>query len=267
LNQEEVFFMELNVLAVGDVVGEAGVDYLSRRLPGLRRSCDAHFTVVNGENAASNGLLPRQADEIFSAGADVITMGNHTWDKQQIVSYMEENQYIIRPANYTSRAPGRGFGVFDGPRGVRIRVVNLIGRCEMDANFDNPFTKMDEILSSDEADLTLVDFHGEATSEKRAMGWYLDGRVQALWGTHTHVPTADCEVLPKGLGYVTDLGMTGPAHSVIGVKPQQAINRFLGGLPQRFQPAEGPRKLNAVLFTIDTNTRRCLSVRRVDSEE
>jgi hypothetical protein len=259
--------MELNVLAVGDVVGEAGVDYLSRQLPGLRRLYDVHFTVVNGENAASNGLLPRQADDIFAAGADVITMGNHTWDKQQIVSYLEENPYIIRPANYTSRAPGRGFGVFDGPRGLRIRVVDLIGRCEMDANFDNPFTKMDEILAADEADLTLVDFHGEATSEKGAMAWYLDGRVQALWGTHTHVPTADGQILPQGLGFVTDLGMTGPAHSVIGVKPQQAINRFLGGLPQRFQPAEGPRKLGAVLFTIDTNTRRCLKVQRVDIEE
>jgi calcineurin-like phosphoesterase len=126
---------------------------------------------------------------------------------------------------------------------------------------------MDEILKQDDADLTLADFHGEATSEKGAMAWYLDGRVQALWGTHTHVPTADGQVLPKGLGFVTDLGMTGPAHSVIGVRPQQAINRFLGGLPQRFQPADGPRKLNAVLFTIDTNTRRCLSVQRVDVEE
>jgi hypothetical protein len=259
--------MELNVLAVGDVVGEAGVDYLSRQLPGLRRAHGVHFTVVNGENAASNGLLPRQAEAIFSAGADVITMGNHTWDKQQIVSYMEENPYIIRPANYTARAPGRGFGVFDGPRGLRIRVVNLIGRCEMDANFDNPFTKIDEIIAAGKADLTLVDFHGEATSEKIAMAWYLDGRVQGLWGTHTHVPTADGQVLPKGLGFVTDLGMTGPAQSVIGVKPQQAINRFLGGLPQRFQPAEGPRKLNAVLFTMDTNTRRCLKVQRVDIEE
>jgi hypothetical protein len=259
--------MELNVLAVGDVVGERGLDFLSRHLPSLRRLHNVHFTVVNGENAASNGLLPRQADDIFSAGADVITMGNHTWDKQQIVSYLEENRYILRPANYTAKAPGRGWGVFDGPRGLRIRVVNLIGRCEMDANFDNPFTKMDEILQQDDADLTLVDFHGEATSEKGAMAWYLDGRAQALWGTHTHVPTADGQVLPQGLGFVTDLGMTGPAHSVIGVKPQQAINRFLGGLPQRFQPADGPRKLNAVLFTMDTNARRCLSVQRVDVEE
>ena len=259
--------MELRILAVGDVVGDAGVESLRRHLPSLRKLHDVHFTVVNGENAACNGLLPRQAEDIFSAGADVITMGNHTWDKQQIVDFMDTNRYIIRPANYTDKAPGRGWGIYDGPRGLRIRVVNLIGRCEMDSNFDNPFTKMDEILKADQADITLVDFHGEASSEKGAMAWYLDGRVQALWGTHTHVPTADCQVLPKGLGFVTDLGMTGPAQSVIGIKPSQAINRFLGGLPQRFQPADGPRKLNAVLYTIDTATCRCTQIQRVDIEE
>ena len=259
--------MELRILAVGDVVGDAGVDYLRRHLPSLRKVHNVHFTVVNGENAACNGLLPRQAEDIFSAGADVITMGNHTWDKQQIVDFMDTNRYIIRPANYTAKAPGRGWGIYDGPRGLRIRVVNLIGRCEMDSNFDNPFTKMDEILKVEEADVTLVDFHGEASSEKCAMAWYLDGRAQAVWGTHTHVPTADCQILPKGLGFVTDLGMTGPALSVIGIKPSQAINRFLGGLPQRFQPADGPRKLNAVLYTIDTATRRCTHIQRVDIEE
>lgn len=256
--------MNIHVLAVGDVVGDAGVDFLRRHLPALRKLYGADFTVVCGENAACNGLLPQQADSIFSAGADVITMGNHTWDKQQIVKYMENNPYLIRPANYTARAPGRGWGVFDGPRGLRIRVVDLIGRVAMDANFDNPFTKMDWILKQGEADLTLVDFHAEATSEKGAMAWYLDGRAQALWGTHTHVPTADCRVLPKGLGFATDLGMTGPVQSVIGIKPEQAINRFLGGLPRRFEPAPGPCKLDAVLFEIDTDTKRCVSVQRVD---
>ena len=256
--------MNICVLAVGDVVGDAGVDFLARRLPALRRLHGVHFTVVCGENAACDGLLPAQADAIFSAGADVITMGNHTWDKRQIVDYMGRSPYIIRPANYTARAPGRGWGVFDGPRGLRIRVVNLIGRVEMNPNFDNPFTKMDEILKGDAADLTLVDFHAEATSEKGAMAWYLDGRVQALWGTHTHVPTADCQILPQGLGFVTDLGLTGPCQSVIGVKPEQAINRFLGGLPQRFQPAPGPCRMGAVLFEIDSETKRCLSVQRVD---
>ena len=256
--------MNLHILAVGDVVGDAGVDFLCRHLPSLRKLHGVHFTVVCGENAACNGLLPAQADAIFSAGADVITMGNHTWDKHQIVKYMEGNPYVLRPANYTALAPGRGWGVFDGPRGLRVRVVNLIGRCEMSPYFDDPFTRVDEILKADDADLTLVDFHAEATSEKGAMAWDLEGRIQALWGTHTHVPTADTQVLPGGLGFVTDLGMTGPSRSVIGIRPDQAVNRFLGGLPQRFQPAGGPCKLNAVLFEIDTDSKRCLSVQRVD---
>ncbi len=194
-------------------------------------------------------------------------MGNHTWDKRQIVNYLEENPYILRPANYPDRAPGRGWGVFDGPQGLRIRVVDLIGRVEMNPNFDNPFTKMDQLLRAGGADLTLVDFHAEATSEKGAMAWYLDGRVQALWGTHTHVPTADCQVLPQGLGFVTDLGLTGPGQSVIGVKPEQAINRFLGGLPQRFQPAPGPCRMGAVLFEVDAAAKRCVGVKRVDLAE
>ena len=256
--------MILNVLAVGDVVGDSGVEYLSRHLRGLKKLKGVHFTVVNGENASGVGILPRQAREIFDAGADVVTLGNHTWNRIQIADFLEDDRYTLRPANYTSRAPGRGWGIFDGPRGTTIRVVNLIGRCGMDSNFDNPFTKMDEILKDGEATLTLVDFHAEATSEKGAMAWYLDGRAQALWGTHTHVPTADTQVFPKGLGFVTDLGMTGPTQSVIGIHPSQAINRFLGGLPQRFQPADGPCGMDGVLFTIDTNTRRCLSVERVD---
>ena len=256
--------MELRILAVGDVVGEEGLSFLARRLSSVKKMYNVHFTVVNGENTANHGLLPHQAEDIFAAGADVITMGNHTWDKQQIADYMDDCPYIVRPANYTARAPGRGWGIYDGPRGLRIRVVNLIGRCGMDSNFDNPFTVMDRILKEGEADLTVVDFHAEATSEKGAMAWHLDGRAHALWGTHTHVPTADCQVLPGGLGFVSDLGMTGPIRSVIGMRPQQALNRFLGGLPQRFQPADGPCKLDAVLFTFDTAARRCLSVERVD---
>ena len=177
---------------------------------------------------------------------------------------MEDHSALLRPANSTARVPGRGWGVFDGPRGLRIRVVNLIGRCGMDFNFDNPFTKIDAILKEADADLTLVDFHAEATSEKAAMAWYLDGRVQALWGTHTHVPTADCRVLSRGLGFVTDLGMTGPEDSVIGVRPELAIDRFLGGLPQRGLPADGPCRMGAVLFEIDTAQRRCTAVRRAD---
>ncbi len=259
--------MILNVLAVGDVVAEGGIAYLSRHLREIKRLKDVHFTVVNGENASGVGILPRQAEDIFNAGADVITLGNHTWNRLQITDYLDECPYILRPANYTRRVPGKGWGVYEGPRGLRLGVMNLIGRCEMDSNFDNPFTVADGLLSRSEADLVLVDFHAEATSEKGAMSYYLDGRVQALWGTHTHVPTADCQVLSKGLGFVTDLGMTGPARSVLGIRPEQAMNRFLGGLPARYEAADGPCKLESVLFSIDTDTKKCLSVERVDIRE
>ena len=256
--------MQLNILAVGDVVGESGLDFLARHLRPLKKLHDIHFTVVNGENASGVGILPRQARAIFDAGADVITLGNHTWNRLQIADFLEKDRYTLRPANYTDRVPGRGWGVYEGPRGVRIGVMNLIGRTEMDANFENPFTTADRILKTADADVVLVDFHAEATSEKGAMGYYLDGRVQAVWGTHTHVPTADGQVLPKGTGFLTDLGMTGPAESVLGIRPAQAINRFLGGLPARYEPAEGPCKLESAIFTIDTDRHRCLSVERLD---
>ncbi|MEG2420311.1 MAG: TIGR00282 family metallophosphoesterase [Oscillospiraceae bacterium] len=259
--------MLLNLLAVGDVVGEGGLDFLTRHLRQVQKLKNVQFTVVNGENSSGVGIHPRQADAIFAAGADVITLGNHTWNRLQIADYLEENRYILRPANYTRNVPGRGYGVFDAPGGLRIGVLNLIGRCEMDSNFDNPFTIADGILAHSDADLVVVDFHAEATSEKGALGYYLDGRAQALWGTHTHVPTADCKVLPRGCGFVTDLGMTGPAESVLGIRPQQAINRFLGGLPARYEPADGHCKLEAVLFTLDTEKKRCVALERVDIEE
>ena len=256
--------MELRLLAIGDVVGEVGLKFLCKRLRSLKRELDVHFTVVNGENCSGVGILPDQAQDIFDAGADVVTLGNHTWNRMQIKRRLEEDPYILRPANYTHLAPGRGFGVYDGPQGLRIGVMNLIGRCEMESNFDNPFFKADEILKTADCDVVVVDFHAEATSEKSALGWYLDGRVQAVWGTHTHTPTADQRVLPKGTGFVSDLGMTGPLNSVLGMRVDQGINRFLGGLPQRFEAAEGPCTMGAVLFTIDTKTRRCLKAERVD---
>lgn len=256
--------MQCNILAVGDVVGESGVDYLNRHLRSIKKTYGVDFTVVNGENAAGIGLLPRHADQLFDAGADVVTLGNHTWSKLQITDYLEDSPYILRPANFAPRLPGRGWGVFSGPRGIRIGVINLMGRYELDCNLDNPFTKADAILKELDCDFALVDFHAEASSEKLAMGYYLDGRVSAVWGTHTHVPTADNAVLPKGTGYCTDLGMTGPKNSVLGIDPQQSINLFLGGLPQRYQAAPGPNKLNSVLFTIDTETKKCIQVQRID---
>ena len=255
--------MEYHILAVGDVVMEPGLRHLERHLRSLQKWKAIDFTVVNGENAAGVGLTRDQAERIYDAGADVVTLGNHAFGKSQIADFLEDAPWLLRPANYTGRAPGRGCGVYD-LGGVRIRVLNLIGRCDLAWGADNPFTAADKLLAEGEADFTLVDFHAEATSEKGAMAWYLDGRVQALWGTHTHVPTADGQVLPQGLGFVTDLGMTGPAESVLGIRPEQAVNRFRGGLPRRFEPAPGPCKLESVLFSIDTDQRRCVSVERVD---
>ena len=255
--------MEYHILAIGDVVGEPGLSHLERTLRPLKKLKHIDFTVVNGENAASIGLTPRQAERIYDAGADVITLGNHTFGKMQIADFLDETPYILRPANFTGRAPGRGWGIYD-QNGLRIRVVNLIGRCDLNWGAENPFTTMDRILEGERADLTLVDFHAQATSEKLAMGYYLDGRVSALWGTHTHVPTADERVYPKGTGYLSDLGMTGAAESVLGVKPEQSVEMFLGGLPGRFETPDGPCKLQGAVFTLDGATGLCTGVERVD---
>ena len=255
--------MDMKVLAVGDVVGNPGLDRICRSLRKLKRDSGADFVIVNGENTAVVGMTPRQGEEILDAGADVITMGNHTFAKREIVDYLENCPVVLRPANLAPQAPGRGFGVFDTRFGP-VAVVDLIGRCNMDYGPDNPFLMIEKILKQIDTKLILVEIHAEATSEKLAMGYMLDGRVSAVWGTHTHVPTADAQVLPKGTGYVTDLGMTGPKHSVLGIKPQLSIEKFRGDLTSRYQWADGPTKLEAVLFTIDTATGKCKKAERVD---
>ena len=255
--------MDFKILAVGDVVGGPGMDRINRSLRYLKRKTEADFVVVNGENASVVGLTPEQAEEIFDAGADVITMGNHTWGKREIVPYMDDCNRILRPANYAPQVPGRGFGLFETKAGP-VAVIDLIGRCNMDYGPDNPFLLIDKILKQIDTKLIFVELHAEATSEKLAMGYMLDGRVSALWGTHTHVPTADAQVLPKGTGYVTDLGMTGPKHSVLGIRPELSIQKFRGDLTERYKWAGGPTKLEAVLFTIDTNTGLCKKAERVD---
>ena len=255
--------MDYRILAVGDVVGEAGLRHLERTLRPLQKLKNVAFTVVNGENASGVGLTPEQAQRIYDAGADVVTLGNHTFGRMQIASLLDEAPWLLRPANYTGRAPGRGCGVYD-LGAVQIRVMNLIGRCGLDFNADNPFTTADRLLARETATFTLVDFHAEATSEKLALGYYLDGRVSALWGTHTHVPTADERVCPKGTGYLTDLGMTGPVESVLGIRPEQSVETFLGGLPGRYQTAEGPCKLQGALFTLDGGTGLCTAAERIE---
>ena len=258
--------MDFKVLCVGDVVGNPGMERIRRSLRYLKRQTTADFVIVNGENAAVVGMTPNQAEYILDAGADCITMGNHTWGKREIVTYLDDCSRIIRPANYAPQVPGRGWAEFDTKAGT-VAVIDLIGRCNMDYGPENPFLLVDKILKKTSAKIILVEMHAEATSEKLAMGWMLDGRVRAVWGTHTHVPTADAQILPKGTGYVTDLGMTGPKNSVLGIRPELSIQKFRGDLTERYKWADGPTKMEAVLFTIDAATGRCKAVERVDLYE
>ena len=255
--------MDFKVLAVGDVVGGPGMERIRRSLRYLKKTTQADFVVVNGENAAVVGMTPNQAEDIFDAGADVITLGNHTYAKRELVSYMEDTRRVLRPANYAPQAPGFGWGVYETKVGP-LAVIDLQGRCNMDYGPDNPFLAVEKILGELDTKLTLVELHAEATSEKLAMGYMLDGKVSAVWGTHTHVPTADTQILPKGTGYVTDLGMTGPKHSVLGIQPHLSIAKFRGDLTERYRWAEGETKLEAVLFTLDTDNGLCKKVERVD---
>ena len=255
--------MQYRVLAIGDVVGENGLAHLRRHLRPLQKLKGIGFTVVNGENISGVGLTPQQARDLYDAGADMVTLGNHAFHRPQITRLLDEAPWILRPANFTGRAPGRGYAVWDGG-GVQIAVMNLIGRCGLDFNADNPFFTADRLLRQDRPTFTLVDFHAEATSEKLAMGYYLDGRVSAVWGTHTHVPTADEQVLEGGTGYLTDLGMTGPIRSVLGIRPEQSIETFLGGLPGRYQVADGPCCMQGAVFTLETETGLCTAVERID---
>ena len=256
--------MLYRILAVGDVVGQSGVQFLKRHLRAAQKLYGVNFTVVNGENAQMVGLTREDAEAMFSAGADVITLGNHTFGRAQIAPYLDDCPYILRPANLGERVPGRGYGVFGCGR-IEIGVMNLIGRVDMRGQSDNPFKTADRLLAGRERPrFTLVDFHAEAPSEKLAMAYYLDGRVSALWGTHTHVPTADEEVFPKGTGYLSDLGMTGPVRGVLGVEAQQSVEGFLGGLPGRYRDAGGACKMQGALFTLDDATGLCVGVERVD---
>lgn len=254
--------MLINLLAVGDVVAAAGLNCLKTILPKLKQEKKIDFCVVNGENTAILGLLPRQAEEIFNAGADVITMGNHTWGKRELVPYMEHTKGILRPANLPPQQPGMGWDVFETQFG-QVAVIDLIGRCAMDYTPDNPFLLVEKILPKLRTKLIFVELHAEATSEKLAMGWMLDGRVSTVWGTHTHVQTADERVNPKGSGYITDIGMTGPIWSVLGVCPEQSIAMFRGDLTEYFKAAEGECALSGAIFDVDPSTGRCSGVKRV----
>ncbi len=246
----------MKILTIGDVVSAAGCDYLSEVLPRLKRNYKADLTIVNAENSAvGNGVTSKSARAVFDAGADVITLGNHSLKRPEISGYLEENEFIIRPANYHESAPGRGMCIID--RGyIKAAVINLQGSVYLDA-IKNPFDCADEMLEKakeEGAKIIIIDFHAEATSEKRALGFYLDGRISALFGTHTHVQTSDNQILPNGTGYITDLGMTGPLQSVLGVEPECTIRKFRTGLPVRFTNPKGECTCEGCFFEIDNKT-------------
>ena len=251
--------MKINILAVGDVVGNPGMDFLEDRLPALKRMKNIAFTVVNGENANVVGVTPKQAQRILDAGADVVTLGNHTWTRYELKPFLDSSRRVLRPANFAPQCPGRGWGVYNTPVG-KICVINLMGRYTLDSNTDNPFVAADCILQDVDTSVVLVDMHAEASSERQAMAWFLDGRVSAVWGTHTHVQTSDAMVLPGGTGLISDVGMTGPMYSILGIEPTQSVNKFLGDPPERYRAAAGPCKMECAVFTVDTDTGRCLEV-------
>ena len=251
--------MIVKILAVGDVVGQTGLSFLKERLRPLQKERDIAFTVVNGENANVVGITPGQARAILSAGADVVTLGNHTWTRWELQPYLEEELRILRPANYAPQCPGRGDWTYATAFGP-VRVINLLGRFTLDANTDNPFPLADALLAENQTRIVLVDMHAEATSEKLAMGHFLDGRVSAVWGTHTHVQTSDAQTLPGGTGYIPDRGMTGPARSVVGIPPDQSGRKFGGDPPRRYEQAPGPGKLEGAVFAVDTETGACCGV-------
>lgn len=253
------------VLCIGDVVGEPGLRCAERLLGGLRRFYGADFVVANGENAEGTGITGRDAERLYVAGADVVTLGNHAFARREIAARLEDDPYLLRPANFTSLAPGRGWGVFDANGGRRVAVVNLMGRLFMDSNLDNPFFLADRILAETGTPFVVVDFHAEATSEKAAFAYYVDGRVSAVFGTHTHVPTADAHVLPGGTGFITDVGMTGAEQSVLGIAPEASIARFVGELYGGTRQAKGGAVLMGARFELDDKTGKCVAVERIEA--
>ena len=254
----------MKILAVGDVVGNVGVEHLENHLWKIRNENKIDFCVVNGENASEiSGVSRADAQRILDAGADVITLGNHTWGKRDIQGLLDESESVIRPANYVPGLPGNGYTTLN-VCGYRVLCINLIGTVNMESE-SNPFLAADKIFEREkgEYDVAIVDFHAEATSEKIAMGRYLDGRASLVFGTHTHVQTADEQILPKGTAYITDLGMSGPMNGVLGVSYDIIIRRFLTHLPERFAVANGDIKAHGIIVDVDASSGRAKSIDRI----
>src|ERR1043165_1365719 len=258
-------FFPMKILFIGDTVGKAGRTIVQHYLKQLQEEYAVDLTILNCENAAAGfGITPKIADELFDWGIDVLTSGNHVWDKKEIMPYLNTNTRILRPANYPHGNPGRGVAVLKTRSGFEAAVINLQGRVFMNP-IDDPFRTADVELSKIPSHIKVifVDMHAEATSEKVAMGWYLDGRVSAVVGTHTHVPTADETILPKGTAYQTDAGMTGPFDSILGVMREDVIRRYLTQIPTKFESASQDARLNAVLIDVDPETGKAHKIERI----
>ncbi len=256
----------MRILCIGDVVGNSGCKFLRNALPTLKNKYKVDIVMVNGENSAQgNGILPSSATHLLDSGVDIITTGNHVFKRREIFDMLEENQPIIRPANYNSAAPGRGVYELDMMK-YSITFINLMGTAMLEP-LDNPFHAIDKILEGVESKIIVLDFHAEATAEKIAMGYHLDGRVSLVVGTHTHVQTADAQILPNKTGYITDLGMCGGVQSVLGVKPENAIHRFKTHLPTRFENVDSQQYLSGIIADIDEKTGECLYIEAIRLEE
>lgn len=254
----------MKILTVGDLIGKTGVHTLKENLPKIMKEKDIDFVIVNAENAADGmGLVEKQYRDIISVGTDIVTMGNHTWAKKDIFNFIED-EHIVRPANLPDSNPGKGYRIVKC-KNKKIAVINLLGRVTMPVLSDNPFLKAKALIKElkGQADLIFVDIHAEASAEKIALFYYLDGEVTAVFGTHTHVQTADEQISSKGTGYITDIGMTGPKNSVIGMDPKVSIKRFETSLPEKYKLADGEGMLNACVFEVDDNTNKVVNIERI----
>lgn len=257
----------MNILVLGDVVNSEGCDFLKRKLSAFKKLKSIDFCIANGENSADgNGITPESAQDLFSAGVDFITTGNHVYRRKEIFDFLDDNEFIVRPCNYSSKNPGFGSKVVDCGF-YSIGIINVMGTMYME-NLENPFHAVDREIDSlkNKTNIILVDFHAEATSEKKSMGFYLDGRVSAVFGTHTHVLTADNCVSDNGTGYITDVGMCGVKNSVLGVDKDIVIDKFRFNMPKRFDKATGPSMANGCIFTIDKSSGKCTSTELVSFE-
>ena len=255
----------MNILAVGDIVGSCGVNKLKAELQDIKNKYNIDFTIVNGENAAEGmGLTLKNFKDIISAGANCITMGNHTWGKKEIFQFIDEPQ-LLRPINYPEGVCGKGYNIFNC-KNKKIAVINAMGRAEINVQTENPFIQVKKVVDElkNNVDMIFLDFHAEATAEKQSMGYFLDGEITAMFGTHTHVQTADEKILEKGTGYITDIGMTGPKKSVIGMDVEASIKRFLTSLPEKYKTADGEGKFNSCLFEIDEKTNKVVNIRTIN---